>query len=78
MGANRSKLKKYNVVDLFCGVGGLTLGFDQTKRFSTIFANDVDNDMCQAYKLNFPEALISDDSIADIDFKEISKKKKIE
>jgi len=78
MGSNRSKLKKYNVVDLFCGVGGLTLGFDQTKRFNTIFANDVDSDMCKAYKLNFPNTVISDNSISNVDFKDIISKKKID
>ena len=29
MGSNRSKLKKYNVVDLFCGAGGLRVCLSQ-------------------------------------------------
>ena len=53
MGSNRSKLKKYNVVDLFCGAGGFSLGLKDTNRFSSILANDIDMDMCKAYSLIF-------------------------
>ncbi len=79
MGSSNGKINKhYNVVDLFCGVGGLTLGFEQTKRFKTVFANDIDEDMCRAYGFNFPKTPISSDSIADIDFKKIANKQKID
>ena len=44
MGSNRSKLKKYNVVDLFCGAGGFSLGLKDTNRFNSILANDIDMD----------------------------------
>ena len=58
MGSNRSKLKKYNVVDLFCGAGGFSLGLKDTIRFNSILANDIDMDMCEAYSLNFPKTKI--------------------
>ena len=78
MGSSNGKItKKYNVVDLFSGVGGFTLGFNQTQRFNTVFANDIDRDMCRAYKLNFPEVLISENAIESVDFSEIAKKQNV-
>ena len=68
MGSNRSKLKKYNVVDLFCGAGGFSLGLKDTNRFNSILANDIDMDMCETYSLNFPKTKILTKSISDIDF----------
>ncbi|MEC9392934.1 MAG: DNA (cytosine-5-)-methyltransferase, partial [Pseudomonadota bacterium] len=79
MGSFRSKINsKYKVVDLFCGVGGLTLGFNNTKRFQTIFANDVDIDMCHAYSINFPDTEIKSETISSINFDEISEKQEID
>ena len=78
MGSNRSKLKKYNVVDLFCGAGGFSLGLKDTNRFNSILANDIDMDMCEAYALNFPETKILSKSISDLDFLSIKKKNTID
>jgi len=79
MGSSRSKINtKYKVVDLFCGVGGLTLGLSNIKRFQTIFANDVDADMCNAYSINFPDTKIISETISSINFDKISEKQKID
>ena len=78
MGSNRSKLKKYNVVDLFCGAGGFSLGLKDTNRFNSILANDIDMDMCEAYSLNFPETKILSKSISDLDFLSIKKENNID
>ena len=79
MGSSRGKINsKYKVVDLFCGVGGLTLGFNNTKRFQTIFANDADADMCHAYSINFPDTEIKSETISSINFDEISEKQEID
>ena len=78
MGSNRSKLKKYNVVDLFCGAGGFSLGLKDTNRFNSILANDIDMDMCEAYSLNFPESKILSKSISDLDFFSIKEKNNID
>tara|TARA_B100000287_G_scaffold434818_1_gene500515 strand:- start:3907 stop:5001 length:1095 start_codon:yes stop_codon:yes gene_type:complete len=78
MGSNRSKLKKYNFVDLFCGAGGFSLGLKDTNRFNSILANDIDMDMCEAYSLNFPKTKILSKSISDIDFLSINKKNTID
>ena len=65
----------FNLIDLFSGVGGLAQGFKETKKFNTLLANDVDKDMCEAFKLNFPQTKVICDNIANIPFKKIIKKK---
>ena len=65
----------FNLIDLFSGVGGLAQGFKETKKFNTLLANDVDKDMCEAFKLNFPKTEVICDNIANIPFKKIVKKK---
>lgn len=53
--------KKYNAIDLFAGVGGLTLGMHQAK-FHTRVAIECSEVAASAYKLNFKttEILIND------------------
>ena len=46
-------VKKYKIIDLFCGCGGLTQGFFETGRFEIVFANDNDNAAIQSYRMNF-------------------------
>lgn len=43
---------KYNLVDLFCGAGGISCGLHMTERFSTILANDIFIPALKTYKLN--------------------------
>ena len=50
----RMKNFKYNVVDLFSGVGGLSYGFSENKDFNIILANEIEKDIAHAYKLNHP------------------------
>ena len=49
-------MKKYNVIDLFCGCGGLSKGFLDTKRVKILGAIDFNADACNTYKQNFPDA----------------------
>ena len=44
-----SATKQYRVVSLFCGAGGLDLGFDNAG-FSTIWANDINKDACETHR----------------------------
>ena len=78
MGSNRSKLKKYNVVDLFCGAGGFSLGLKDTNRFNSILANDNDKDMCKAYSLNFSNTKVLSKCISDINFADLVRKDAID
>lgn len=62
------KSNKYKLVDLFCGAGGLSLGFIQ-EDFSVTLANDVDELCIETYKYNHPE--ISSDKIIQEDIRNI-------
>lgn len=41
--------RKYTVVDLFAGVGGLSYGFSRNDRFEIILANEMQKDIAKAY-----------------------------
>jgi DNA (cytosine-5)-methyltransferase 1 len=45
--------RRYSLVDLFAGCGGLTRGFVDTKRFSPAFAVELDADAAATYAANF-------------------------
>lgn len=47
-------MPKYNIVDLFAGVGGLSYGFSQLDEFEIIAANEIEKDIAKAYALNHP------------------------
>lgn len=47
------KRKNYTIVDLFAGVGGLSLGFEE-KGFDLVFANDNNEDAANTFKKNHP------------------------
>lgn len=47
-------MPKYNIIDLFAGVGGLSYGFSQLEEFEIIAANEIEKDIAKAYALNHP------------------------
>ncbi|KAB8126060.1 DNA cytosine methyltransferase [Gracilibacillus oryzae] len=51
---NEEKSNKPTLVDLFCGAGGLSLGFTQ-EGFRVVFANDIDKAALRTYSFNHPE-----------------------
>lgn len=51
----------YNVVDLFAGAGGLSLGFRQAGHFKIIVAAENNNNAKLTYKANHPDVEIKDD-----------------
>lgn len=59
-----------NVVDLFCGAGGLTLGFERAG-FNTLVASDYQKDTLNTYKTNFPEAAIVQKDIRELTAEEL-------
>lgn len=44
------------VLDLFCGVGGISYGFELTEKFHTIGGLDLLNDRIHSFQLNHPHA----------------------
>jgi DNA (cytosine-5)-methyltransferase 1 len=57
------------VVSLFSGAGGMDLGFKQAG-FAVTWANDIDRDSCETYRLNVGHHIVCDD-ITNIDFASI-------
>lgn len=48
-------VEKYNVIDLFAGVGGLSFGFSKIEDFNIIAANEILPDIAKTYELNYPD-----------------------
>lgn len=49
-----NKNNKPTIVDLFCGAGGLSLGFIEAG-YQVVLANDIQDVCCETYKYNHPE-----------------------
>lgn len=62
----------YTYIDLFCGAGGLSLGFDKAG-FENIFSVEFNADFAKTYKRNFPTHNLIIDDIRNIDNNMISK-----
>ena len=67
------KNKKYNVVDLFCGMGGSAIGIHRHPDFKTLLAVDFWNLACEQYKINFPNVNVKCADIHKLEEKEILK-----
>lgn len=59
-------MKKYNIVDLFAGVGGLSYGFSNLPQFNIVVANEIEKDISIAYKLNHPNVNMLNCDINDL------------
>ncbi|HED6455451.1 TPA: DNA cytosine methyltransferase [Listeria monocytogenes] len=59
---------KYRAISLFAGVGGLDLGFEQTGKFETIWANEFDEKAALTYRSNF------NNTLSTLDIHEVNKK----
>lgn len=60
-------MKKYRVVDLFSGCGGISKGFKNTNCVEMVGAIDFEKSACDTYEKNFPEAKVICGDIRDID-----------
>lgn len=69
-------MKKYKLIDLFCGVGGISQGFHWAG-FETVIANEYDNSIGNAFKENFPNTKTIIGDIRDLDFNQIMQENKI-
>jgi DNA (cytosine-5)-methyltransferase 1 len=55
------------VIDLFAGVGGMSLGFE-SEGFEVVYANEYDKAIASAYELNHPGTEVDTRDIREIDF----------
>lgn len=62
----------YNIIDLFAGVGGLSMGFEENG-FRTVLANDFDASAATTFKYNHPKTPFIDGDIAKVDKATIDK-----
>lgn len=62
-------MRKYNIVDLFAGVGGLSYGFSKMPQFDIIAANEIEKDISIAYTLNHPNVKMLNCDINELDEK---------
>ena len=65
----KKQTKVKNVLDLFCGAGGLSLGFEWAK-FNIVAANDNFNAACDTYRTNHSNTILIE---GDITKKEVKK-----
>jgi DNA (cytosine-5)-methyltransferase 1 len=62
--------------DLFCGAGGLSLGF-QSAGFRMAFANDINEEYAFTYELNHPDTKFFPDSIENLSATEVFAKTRL-
>ena len=67
------KKKKLKVIDLFCGVGGLSYGFAHNDNFEIVAANEILPNMAKAYSLNHPAAKVYAEDVKDFNAEKIEK-----
>ena len=66
------RMSNLNAADLFCGAGGLSLGFEQAG-FNVLFANDINANYAGTYQHNRPGTCFFTKSIEDLTAAEIFK-----
>ena len=66
-------MKKYSVIDLFAGAGGLSLGFMQTSKYDIKVAFENSPDMQATYRANHPNVEVLGD-VCKANYKEIQEK----
>lgn len=63
---------KYNIIDLFAGVGGLSYGFSKLPEFHIVAANEIEKDISIAYSLNHPQVKMMNCDIHDLTEEQLS------
>ncbi len=69
----KSKNRGYTTIDLFAGVGGIRLGFEQ-EGFTTLFANDYERHCKTTYDLNFSDPKLVIKDINEVELTQLPKK----
>ncbi len=61
-----------NYIDLFCGAGGFSVGFDKAG-FNNVFSLDIEENFCKTYQYNFPKHTLVKKDIKDLTNNDIKK-----
>ena len=59
--------KKYSVIDLFCGVGGFSYGFEMNNNFDVVLGADIWDVALKTFSINHHATTLIKDDIRDID-----------
>ena len=59
----------FSVASFFAGVGGIDLGFEQTGKFKTIYANEFDAYASETFELNFSKVKVDQRDIYIVQLK---------
>lgn len=59
-------MEKFRVLDLFCGTGGFSKGFEQDGRFDVVFGLDLLRVAVETFHLNHPDAVVEVGDIRSI------------
>lgn len=62
---------KYTLASFFGGVGGIDLGFEQTKKFSTVYINEFDKNAQETIAINFPDVHLDRRDIHEVKANEV-------
>ena len=65
--------KKLKVIDLFCGVGGLSYGFAHDSKFEIVAANEILPNMAKAYSMNHPSARVYAEDVKEFNAQKIER-----
>lgn len=68
-------MTKLRVIDLFSGVGGLSLGF-RMAGFDIPLANEIDKDIAESYSINHPQTKMINEDITKLNIEDIFKEYK--
>ena len=66
---------KLRVIDLFSGVGGLSLGF-RMEGFEISLANEIDKEIAESYTINHPETKMINEDITKLNIEDVFKEYK--
>lgn len=64
-------ISMYSVASFFAGVGGIDLGFEQTGKFKTVYANEIDSYPAETLALNFPDVDLDVRDIREVKAKDV-------
>lgn len=63
----------YTIASFFAGVGGIDLGFEETGKFETVYANEFDPYASETFEANFPKVKVDTRDVHEVKCSEVPK-----